>query len=92
MAEGDPQAAVELLDPVIEGTAPVLQATWAAIEASLLDAAARERLGDRRAAEVSIERALQLAEPEGIVLPFALAPVRELLERQRGTAPPTPLC
>ena len=84
MAEGDSRAAVDLLDPVIEGTAPVLQATWAAIEASLLDAAARERLGDRRAAEVSIERALELAEPEGIVLPFALAPVRELLERQRG--------
>jgi LuxR family transcriptional regulator, maltose regulon positive regulatory protein len=84
LAGGDPQAAVELLGPVIEGTAPVLHATWAAIEAALLDAAARERLRDRRAAEASIERALQLAEPEGIMLPFALAPVRELLERQRG--------
>ena len=84
LAEGDPQAAVELLAPVIERTAPVLHPTWAAIEASLLDAAARERLGDRRAAEASIERALELAEPEGIILPFALAPVRELLERQRG--------
>jgi LuxR family maltose regulon positive regulatory protein len=84
LAQGDPQAAVELLAPVIECTAPVLHATWAAIEASLLDAAARERLGDRRAAEASIEQALQLAEPEGIMLPFALAPVRELLERQRG--------
>jgi LuxR family maltose regulon positive regulatory protein len=84
LAQGDPQAAVELLKPVLEGTAPVLHATWAAIEASLLDAAARERLGDRRAAEASIERALRLAEPEGIMLPFALAPVRELLGRQRG--------
>jgi LuxR family maltose regulon positive regulatory protein len=84
LAEGDPQAAVELLGPVIEGTAPVLHATWAAIEASLLDAAAGERLHDRRAAGASIERALQLAEPEGILLPFALAPVRELLRRHRG--------
>ena len=33
------------------------------------------------AAEASIERALDLAEPDGIVLPFVLAPVRELLER-----------
>jgi LuxR family maltose regulon positive regulatory protein len=84
LAQDDPQAAVERLGPVIDGSAPVLHATWAAIEASLLDAAARERLGDRRAVEASIERALQLAEPEGIMLPFALAPVRELLERQRG--------
>jgi LuxR family transcriptional regulator, maltose regulon positive regulatory protein len=84
LAQGDPQAAVERLGPVIEFTAPVLHATWAAIEASLLDAAARERLGDRRAAEVSIERALELAEPEGIILPFALAPVCRLLERQSG--------
>jgi LuxR family transcriptional regulator, maltose regulon positive regulatory protein len=69
---------------VIESTAPVLHATWAAIEASLLDAAARDRLGDPGAVEASIERALELAEPEGIILPFALAPVRGLLERQRG--------
>ena len=34
-------------------------------------------------AEASIERALGLAEPEGVVLPFALFPVRELLERHR---------
>ena len=32
-------------------------------------------------AEASIERALELAEPEGVVLPFILCPVRELLER-----------
>lgn len=32
----------------------------------------------------SLERALELAEPEGIILPFALAPVCELLECQRG--------
>jgi LuxR family maltose regulon positive regulatory protein len=84
LAEDDPQAAVEALGPVIERRAPVLHAVWAAIEALLLDAAARQQMGDRRSAEDSIERALELAEPEGIILPFALAPVRELLERQRG--------
>jgi LuxR family maltose regulon positive regulatory protein len=34
-----------------------------------------------RAAEASIERALELAEPDGIILPFTLAPIRDLLER-----------
>ena len=84
VAEDDPGSAVDALAPVIERTAPVLHPVWAAIEASLLDAVARQQLGDRRAAEASIERALELAEPEGIILPFALAGVRELLERQRG--------
>jgi LuxR family maltose regulon positive regulatory protein len=84
LTAGDAEAAVEALGPVIERRAPALHPLWAVVEASLLDAAARERLGDRRAAEASIERALEVAEREGIILPFALAPVRELLERQRG--------
>ena len=57
---------------------------YAATEASVIEAAAHEALGDGRAADASLERALELAEPEGIILPFALAPVRELLERHRG--------
>jgi LuxR family transcriptional regulator, maltose regulon positive regulatory protein len=61
------------------------------IEALLFDATAREQLGDSGAAEASMERALELAEPEGIILPFALLPVPELLERRRRnrTAQPT---
>ena len=51
------------------------------IDALLFDAAARDELGEARAAEASIERALELAEPEGIIVPFAFAPVGELLER-----------
>ena len=47
----------------------------------MLDAAAREQLGDQREAEASLERALELAEPEGIVLPFVLVPVQDILER-----------
>jgi LuxR family transcriptional regulator, maltose regulon positive regulatory protein len=42
---------------------------------------AREQLRDHRGAEQAVERALELAEPEGIILPFLLTPVRELLER-----------
>jgi LuxR family transcriptional regulator, maltose regulon positive regulatory protein len=66
---------------VIDGSAPALSERWARVEALLLDATARDRLGDRRAAEESLEAALGLAEPEGLVLPFMLWPTRELLER-----------
>ena len=69
------------LKPVIDGSAPALYERWARAEALLLDATARDRLGDRRAAEESLEAALELAEPEGLILPFMLWPSRELLER-----------
>lgn len=47
--------------------------------------------GDPRAAERSLERALEVAEPEGLVLPFILVPARELLEHlpRHRTAHPT---
>lgn len=84
LAEDSPEQAVDVLAPVIEGASEVV---WQvdprvdAIEALLYDAAARDELGETRAAEASMERALELAEPEGIILPFSLAPVNELLER-----------
>jgi LuxR family maltose regulon positive regulatory protein len=81
LAAGNPQQAVEDLAPVIGRQVTALHPAWAALEASLFDAAAREQLGDRRAAEESIERALDLAEPDGAILPFALVPVRDLLAR-----------
>ena len=54
------------------------------IEASLWNAVAHDQVGDRRATDDSLERALELAEPEGIILPFVLAPVLELLEALPG--------
>jgi LuxR family transcriptional regulator, maltose regulon positive regulatory protein len=81
LAEGNPEQAVDLLEPVIEGGVPGLHQSLIVIEALILDAAAREQLRDRGAAEASLERALELAEPEGIVLPFVLAPVHDLLEQ-----------
>jgi LuxR family transcriptional regulator, maltose regulon positive regulatory protein len=83
LAEGAPELAVDALVPVIECRERALKADWAAIDASLLDALARDELGDRRAAQASIERALERAEPEGVLLPFVLFPVRDLLERHR---------
>ena len=81
LEQDDPEQAVEALAPVIDGSAPALYERWARVEALLLDATARDRLGDRRAAEESLEAALELAEPDGLVLPFMLWPSRELLER-----------
>ena len=69
---------------MIEGSAQALYHGSAVIEALLYDAAAHRELGDTRQTEASLERALELAEPEGLLLPFALVPVRELLERHRG--------
>ena len=66
---------IELLGPVTEGSVESLIPTWAAIHALLFDAAAREEIGDRHDAEASLEQALDLAEPEGLILPFTIIPV-----------------
>jgi tetratricopeptide (TPR) repeat protein len=58
IAEGSPEEAIELLAPVTEGSVESLIPTWAAIHALLFDAAAHEEIGDRCAAEASLERAL----------------------------------
>jgi LuxR family maltose regulon positive regulatory protein len=80
LADGNPQAAVDALTPVLDGSAAVLHST-SVVQALLLAAAARDLLGEARAAEAAVERALGLAEPEGLILPFAMIPVGHLLER-----------
>jgi LuxR family maltose regulon positive regulatory protein len=50
----------------------------------LLEAIARDALGDRGAAERALERALDIAEPDGTLLPFLLHPAPELIERHTG--------
>ena len=77
----EPERAIDVLVPAIERSVPAVHASSAVTEAQVLDAAARHQLGDRRGAAASLERALELAEPEGLILPFALAPARPLLER-----------
>ena len=47
----------------------------------LLEALAQDRLGDQAAAETALERSLELAEPDRVILPFLLSPVLGLLER-----------
>jgi len=50
------------------------------VEAHLLAGLAHRACGDRRAANREVEAALRLAEPDGVVLPFAMTGARELLE------------
>jgi len=91
LAEDAADQAIDVLAPVIGGSAQTIHRPSGITEAHVLDALAHEQLGDRRAAETSLERALDAAEPEGIVLPFVLVPARELLESipRHRTAHPT---
>jgi LuxR family transcriptional regulator, maltose regulon positive regulatory protein len=52
------EQAVDVLAPVIDGLAPATHRSSATTEAQVLDAVAREQLGDQQAAEASLERAL----------------------------------
>ena len=50
-------------------------------QAYVLEAIARDSLGDSGAADRALERALDLAEPDGLLLPFLLHPAPGLLDR-----------
>jgi LuxR family maltose regulon positive regulatory protein len=79
LAEGDPAAALGALGDVLDGTAPVI-GYLTVVEAHLLAGMAHRELGDQRAANQAAERALALAEPDRLILPFAMTSSRELLE------------
>jgi LuxR family maltose regulon positive regulatory protein len=79
LAEGDPAGALGVLADVLDGTAPVIGYVTV-VETQLLAALAHRALGDQRAANQGAERALALAEPDRLVLPFAMTGAGELLE------------
>ena len=79
LAEGDPAGALAAVQDVLDGTAPVIGYVTV-VEAHLLAGLAHRELGDLRAANQAAERALALAEPDRLVLPFAMTGSRELLE------------
>jgi LuxR family maltose regulon positive regulatory protein len=81
LAQGDPEAATIALAPVLDSSAPVTNRNFGLSYAFLLEAIARDALGETRAAECALERALDLAEPDGILHPFLVYPAPELLER-----------
>jgi LuxR family maltose regulon positive regulatory protein len=82
-AQGDPHAAIAALTPVIDGSARVTNPGWV-VRALLLDAIARDATGDAEGADLALERALDLVEPDGAVLPFLIYPAPRLLERHSG--------
>jgi LuxR family maltose regulon positive regulatory protein len=86
LAQGDPRAATVALAPVLNGSVPVPWPTWLT-HAFLLEAIARDVAGQDGAADQALERALDLAEPNGALLWFLLHPAPGLLERHAlGTA------
>jgi len=79
LAEGDPAGALDAVRGVLDGTAPVIGYVTV-VEAQLLAGLAHHELGDLRARNQAVERALALAESDRLVLPFAMTGSRELLE------------
>ena len=80
LAQGDPEAAAVTLAPVLDGSAPVVPRSTHS-QAFLLQAIAMNALGDAGAAGRALERALDIAEPDGALLTFLLHPTPGLLER-----------
>ena len=79
LAEGDPAAALDALAKVLDGSAPVVGHVTL-VETHLLAGLAHRELGDQQAANQAAERALGLAEPDRLVLPFAITGSADLLE------------
>ena len=77
LAEDDPARAVEVLAPVLDDRERVSRVYR--IEAVLLAALARSASGDGSAVEDLLERALDLAEPDGLLWPFLVLPTGALL-------------
>jgi LuxR family maltose regulon positive regulatory protein len=80
LADGDPQTALEVLAPTIAGQAEAHH-PLVLVRSLLRQALAYRALGEITAAEAAVERALDLAEPDALILPFIYVDSRDLLER-----------
>ena len=78
LADRDPAGARRELAAVLDGSASV-NPDFTLVEAHLMDALACTDLGDKRAARAAVATALRLAEPDRLVLPFAMTGAWELL-------------
>jgi LuxR family maltose regulon positive regulatory protein len=85
MIEGNPTAALDSLEAVVEGNIPVAH-DLNLVEARLLAAKAHGQLGHRDDARRLTEAALAAAEKEGLILPFALCDALPLIEDLRSHA------
>jgi LuxR family maltose regulon positive regulatory protein len=82
LATGDPQAAADALAPALDGPASGV-GLLRMVTALLLEARARDALGDQATAGRVLERALDITQSNGMLLPFLLDPVPALLDRHR---------
>jgi LuxR family maltose regulon positive regulatory protein len=81
IAQDDPRAATDALAPVLSGAVPVPPTTWLA-HACVLEAIARDALGDPVAAEDAMRRALAVAGTDRALMAFLFhPPARELFDR-----------
>ena len=81
LADGDAAGAAAAVAPVLAGQAFIFHPIFEA-EALLLDAIAREQMGEPEAAERSVERVLAFTEPQGRRLAFFTVPgTAAVLER-----------
>jgi len=80
LAERDPAGARHEVRAILDGSALTL------VEAHLLDALACRDLGDERAVRAAVERALHLAEPDRLILPFVTTGAWTLLTVQPAPA------
>jgi LuxR family transcriptional regulator, maltose regulon positive regulatory protein len=83
LADGDPAAALGAVQAVLDGTVPVIGYVTV-VEAQLIAGLAHRKVGDQRAANHAAERALALAEPDRLILPFAMTGSQPLLEALPG--------
>jgi LuxR family maltose regulon positive regulatory protein len=83
LARGEPRAATEVLAPVLDGSVPRVRRARM-IMALLQEATARDALGEQAAAADALERALDIGESTGLILPFLIDPAPALLGRHRG--------
>ncbi len=83
VASGAPADTGALSSGLDEAASAVAVRGWL-IQSLLLEAIARDAFGDGAAAEQSLARALDLARPDRVLLPFVVRPVPALLERHAG--------
>jgi LuxR family maltose regulon positive regulatory protein len=82
LASDDPQAAADALAPVLDGSLSGVRRVRM-VTTLLLEARARDALGDQATAGQVLERALDITASSGILLPFLLDAAPALLERHR---------
>ena len=80
LAEGDPVTALAVLGDAERLAPPPGLPAYALVEAHLLAGLAHLALGDRGAAAASAEAALAAAEPDRLILPFAMNSAGELVD------------